>query len=93
MRFKKYDPEAAAKVKERILDLMCEHERMKAANAHYRKHRTMAGFDNTSDADAKKWDAECKLKKHVVPYPANVITNSGARIRKLKLKLMALDAG
>ena len=52
MRFKKNEPDAAAKVKERILDLMGEHERMKAANAHYRKHRTMAGFDDTSDAEA-----------------------------------------
>ena len=91
MRIMKNDPDAIPKVKNQILDLIGDHSRMKAANAHYRKHKTMKGFDDIGDGEAKKWDAECKLKPTGMPYPPNIITNSGAKIRKLKSKLMVLE--
>ena len=93
MRITKNDPDAASRVEDLIIELMDDHARMKAANAHCRKHGTMRGFEDISGGEAEKWDAERKLKSSGMPYPPNIVTNSGARIRRLKTKLAFLEQG
>lgn len=76
---------------EQIERLMADQQRMKAANKHYRKHKTMRGFTGVPDNSAEHWDSDVKLQENRVPYPPAVLASNSATIRRLKPKLQKLQ--
>jgi hypothetical protein len=56
-------------------------EDMKKQNAHYRKHGTMKGYENITDEDAEKLDAEIKHSFYKVPFPAYELTSARQKIK------------
>ncbi len=92
------DPEAVQKIKDKLAALQQNHERDKAANAHYRKHGTMKGFPGLSDEAAARADAELAEQdaspyssgKHM-PVPAWALSNRNAEMARLKKRLAQLQ--
>lgn len=86
------DPEAIAKLKEKLEDLIESHALMKRVNAHYRKHGTCRGCEGFSDELAGKimshmqhhpWDP--------APFPAYSLSNSNANIRRIRERIQYLE--
>ena len=79
------DPHALEKLDARLEHLNQAHERYKAINAHYRKHKTMQGYPGIEDHRAASMDQAIKedWRPNPVPFPAYVLQNSSANIRRL----------
>lgn len=75
------DHDARERLTERIAELEAQRERMKAANAEYRKeHRAeLKGLTKYQ-------------RDELIPYPGWALTNLGANIRRNKQRFAALDA-
>ena len=85
------DPEALAKLTEKLEALQVKQTRMKQINAYYRKHGTCRGFHGLSDEAADKllsdvqyhpWDRS--------PFPAYELSNNSAAIRQVKGRIEQL---
>ena len=88
-QIKSGDPNALEMLEARIADLTHEQEEMKHANAHYRKHGTMAGYVTKSglpwtDKMAEEYDKAAAGDFHKQPYPKFALTNNAANIRRIK---------
>lgn len=75
------DPDAVEKLTDKRTDLERERDLMKAANAFYKKHKTLDGFD----APASLIENGLSVLRHQpyygVPFPPYALQNIGARIR------------
>ena len=88
------DPEAVAKLKEKVERLEQDQEKMKAVNAYYRKHRTLDGCPQLTPVEAEQrkaamarnWRADPK------PYESYLLTNNNANIRQTKKRIEKLSA-
>ena len=56
-------------------------EDMKKRNAHYRKHGTMKGYENTTDERAEELDKEIKSSFYQVPFPPYELTSARQKIK------------
>ncbi len=91
------DPDAIEKLEEKLAALQAQHERDKAMNAYYRKHKTVKGFTDMDDERAAKIDAavaELNARpyssgKHV-PVPSWVLSNRNGEMSRLKKRIEAL---
>lgn len=64
---------------------------MKAANAYYRKHKTMKEYKNYSDAKAEILDKTIKESFDGVPFALYTLTNNNAKIRNTKARIAELE--
>lgn len=64
---------------------------MKAANAYYRKHKTIKGYKDYTDEKAKKFDEAIKNSMYGVPYAPYELTNNNAKIRNTKARITQLE--
>ncbi len=85
------DPEALAKLKEKLEDLQISQTRMKQINAYYKKNGTCRGFHGLSDELADKlvediqyhpWDKR--------PFGAYALTNNNQNINAVKKRIEQL---
>ncbi|MDO5846282.1 MAG: hypothetical protein Q4Q04_05095 [Methanocorpusculum sp.] len=86
------DKDAAVKLQKRISALEAEQERMKRANAYYRKHKTMEGCpDLTAEeiADILRSMEVCSWQD--VPYESFHLSNNNQNIHRLKQRLAQLE--
>ncbi|MDR1246098.1 MAG: DUF3560 domain-containing protein [Clostridiales Family XIII bacterium] len=90
------DPDAMDKLEAKLAKLEQNQEFMKAANAHWRKHKTMKGFRDITDEGAAKIDEQMKTAYMWVqkngPCESFRLSNNNANIKRLKDRLAQLQA-
>jgi hypothetical protein len=91
---KSNDTNAIELLQSKVDTLTANQTKMKLANAHYRKHKTMKGFDGISDEEAEKQDTEIKngYSWCQCPYPSYELTNNNAAIKQAQTRLDDLIA-
>ena len=89
------DPAALDKLKEKLEKHEAAQDHMKKANAYYRKHGTMRGFEGISDDKAEQIDQEIKSDYSwaQVPYAPYQLSNNNAEIRRLRKRIESLTRG
>lgn len=87
------DPNALPKLKARVEELERLQERMKAANAYYRKNKTLDGCPGLSEAQITKLKASMAADWRTDPKPFESfnLSNNNANIRRLKARVAALE--
>ena len=87
------DPEAVAKLKEKLEERQDLQSHMKKVNAYYRKNGTMKGFEDISDEKAAEIDEAVKNDYSWinVPYPPYKLSNNNAEINRLKKRIESLE--
>ena len=87
------DPEALEKVQARVEVYREEYERRKAINAHYRKHGTLDGCQQTTPGEADRlltnMDLSCNGNK--IPFGKKSMDNIGGSIRSFKKRIAAIE--
>ena len=88
------DPLASYKLSAKLEFLEDKQKRMKAANAHYRKHKTMRGYANLSDEVADRLDERIKgdYSWCQAPYPPYELQNNNANIKTVRERLARLTS-
>ena len=86
------DPDALEKLRKKLEDLQAHQEYMKRANAYYKKHRTMRGFEDMPENDAAKMDSYI-LSAYFdqKPYPSYILQNNNANMRRVKERIRELE--
>ena len=88
------DPHAVEKLRARLEGLQADQERMKAINAHYRKHGTAKGCPDVSNAQAEKIDHSVDNRQsyqQAQPFQSWALTNNNANIRRIKARIEQLE--
>lgn len=85
------DPNARAMLQERVEKLQTQLDRCKAANAHYRKHKTMQGFEGISDEAAAKLDPKIADSWDHKPFPDYHLTSLREKMKRAKERLAEYD--
>ena len=88
------DPNAREKLAAKLRELEDAQEHMKAVNAWYRKHKSLAGCPALSAEAAAKLNAAMKndWQQNPVPFESWALTNNAANIRRVKARIESLDA-
>lgn len=86
------DPEALAKLKEKLEGLQIMQTRMKQINAYYRKNGTCRGFHGLSDEEADRLDERVKngYSWERAPYPPYALSNNNQEIRRIQGRIQQL---
>ena len=86
------DPQAVQKLEAKLEKLQAAQDTMKAVNAYYRKHKTLAGCPNLSAESIEKMKAEMSSQWHIEdkPYPSWALSNNNAEIRRVKGRIAEL---
>lgn len=86
------DALAIEKLENKLSDLMEKQEEMKKANAYYRKNKTMKGYAELSEEEARKWDNAIinDYSWQQVPYASYELTNNNGRIKQTRDRLELL---
>lgn len=85
------DANAVEKLKAKIEKLEAYQAEMKTANAYYRKHKTMKGYADLTEEQAKEYDKAIEESLYKVPYARFELTNNNAKIRNAKERLASLE--
>lgn len=85
------DPNALDQLREKLAKLEAMQEKMKLANAYYRKHKTLVGFDGFTDEQALKMDAAIKSDYWGRPYPTYGLANNNANIKRILGRIVELE--
>lgn len=64
---------------------------MKAANAYYRKHKTMKGYKDYTDERAAECDREIAASWYGAPFAPYELTNNNATIRNTKARIAQIE--
>ncbi len=88
------DPEAVGKLKAKLEGLERLQETMKAANAYYRKHKTLEGCPGFSPEEIEKLNVSMARdwRPEPKPFPSFQLANNSASIRQVKERIAALTA-
>lgn len=100
------DADALDRLREKLEKLTTRQERMKAANAHYRKHKSMEGFEPAEWRDAANKNLEFERdnlwfpdddarEAHMLktaPFASYQLSNNNAEIRRVKRRIADLEA-
>lgn len=78
------DALAIEKLEAKIDKLSEQQDIMERANAWYRKNKTMVGFEDLAEDDAKCMDKGIIESWYKVPYSSYELTNNNANIKRLK---------
>ena len=85
------NPNAGELLRVKLEKLEKQQNEMKQANAHWRKHGTMAGFGKITAEDAASMDAKIKAGYHGQPCPAYQLTNNNANIKRIRERISELE--
>lgn len=87
------DPNALEKLKAKLASLERLQETMKAANAYYRKHKTVDGCPDLTDQQiaAIKADMGNSWRANPVPFESYELTNNNANIRRIRERVEQLE--
>jgi frataxin-like iron-binding protein CyaY len=88
------DPHAREILEERLQKLQITLERGKAMNAHYRKHKTLKGFDGLTDEKAAEMDAALEAAPPFArtPYPDFELSSLRGKIKRTQENLQKLES-
>ena len=88
------DPAALDKLRGKLKKLEDLQAKMKAANACYRKHRTLEGCPDLTTGEIQTISAEMKnsWRSNPVPFEAYELTNNNATIKRTRERVAALEA-
>lgn len=86
------DPQAIPKLQKKLEGLEKLQETMKAANAYYRKHKTLEGCPALTTGQIEKITAsmEGSWRSEPRPFESFELTNNSAEIRRLKQRIESL---
>ncbi len=86
------DPEALAKLTEKLERLQIAQTRMKQINAYYRKHGTCQGFHGLTSEQAAKLDQQVEngYSWEKTPYPPFAMSNNNQEIHRLQARIKQL---
>lgn len=86
------DPNALEKLRKKLESLQKQQEYMKRANAYYKKHQTMQGFEGLGDAAAAHMDSYIQMNYYgYKPFPSFRLENNNANIRRIKERIAELE--
>lgn len=87
------DPNALDKLRSKLAELEVRQQDMKLANAYYRKHKTMKGYDGVTDEQATRLDKQIAegYSWERCPYPAYQLTNNNANIKRTRERIEAME--
>lgn len=87
------DPHALDKLKAKLATMEENHAEMKAANAHWRKHGTMAGYNGMTAEQAAARDEEIKSDYSWCRQPHSSVTlqNNNANIKRIKERIERME--
>lgn len=87
------DPNAIDKLREKLAEREALQTEMKLANAYYRKHKTLVGFDAYTDEQAKAKDAKIKsgYSWENCPFPAYTLSNNNANMKRIRERIASLE--
>lgn len=88
------DPAALDKLRAKLKKLEDLQAKMKAANAYYRKHKTLEGCPDLTTGEIQAISAEMKSswRSNPVPFEAYELTNNNATIKRTRERVAALEA-
>ncbi len=85
------DENAIELLEEKLKDLTEMQERMKAANAYYRKEKTLDGCEELTDDMRREIEENWTRGWYVgVPFPPYALSNNNANIKRIKGRLESL---
>lgn len=85
------DETAVEQLQAKVAELEEKQRFMKAANAHWRKHKTMAHFEGITEEAAVKMDEDIKDDLWQCPYPTYALTNNNQGLKRYKDRLASLE--
>ncbi len=86
------DPDALEKLRKKLESLQKQQEYMKRANAYYKKHQTMQGFEGMDNDAAVYMDSYIQLNYYEhKPFPSFRLQNNSANIRRIKERIAELE--
>lgn len=88
---KSSDADALEQLRAKLAEAEALQAEMKAANAYYRKHKTMKGYKDYSDETAARLDESIKRSWYGVPFASFELTNNNAKIRSTKARIAELE--
>lgn len=88
------DPAALDKLRAKLKKLEDLQAKMKAANAYYRKHKTLEGCPDLTTGEIQAISAEMKnsWRSNPAPFEAYELTNNNATIKRTRDRVAALEA-
>lgn len=94
------DPEVLEYLKDKLEMLEAAHDEMKAANAYYRKHKTLDGCPGITQKDLE-WLTRpgvfasgdgSPLALYKCPFPTYALSNSNANIKRVRERIQSIEA-
>ena len=88
------DDLAVEKLTKKLEGLESQQATMKAVNAYFRKHKTLDGCPELTPEQAEKLKADMAQSWHLdksKPYPAYLLSNNNANIRRLEGRIKSLQ--
>jgi len=86
------DPNATSKLEDKASALEAKREVMKRANAYWREHKSLKGFDELDPKERTEALRTMLLTGAEVPFPSWALRNIGARIRQAKTRVQEIAA-
>ena len=89
------DDLAVEKLTKKLEGLESQQATMKAVNAYFRKHKTLDGCPELTPEQAEKLKADMTQSWHVdknKPYPAYLLSNNNANIRRVRQRIEELSS-
>ena len=89
------DPDCVEKLREQLAKLEAKQTGMKAANAYWRKHKTMKGCSGLSEAKAAQIDKQMEtaytwIKKNG-PFASCTLSNNNANIKRIRGRIADIE--
>ena len=85
------DENALEELKEKLAQMESAHKEMVARNKHYFKNGTMKGYGDFTDDRAAKMDLAIQGTYEKKPYASWQLQNSNQEIRRIKMRIKALE--
>lgn len=85
------DENALEELKEKLAQMESAHKEMVARNKHYFKNGTMKGYGDFTDERAAKMDLAIQGTYEKKPYASYQLQNSNQEIRRIKMRIKALE--
>ncbi len=85
------DADAIEQLQAKLAEAETLQAEMKAANAYYRKHKTLKGYKNFTDEKGARLDKAIEESWYKAPYAPYQLTNNNAKIRNTKARIAQLE--
>lgn len=85
------DPNAICKLETKLKELEARQEKMKAANAYYRKLATLEGCPALSEKEIRAINKEMAGSAVKVPFPSYQLTNNNSEIKRVSARIRQIN--